>query len=41
MNYMKEWIKFYGIRDDKSKKRILFYSFDVFKNFTPQAVLQL
>lgn len=32
MNYVKEWIKFYGIRDDQSKKRILFYSFDAFKN---------
>lgn len=31
MNYMNEWIHFYGIRDDQSKKRIFFYSFDVLR----------
>lgn len=41
MNYMNEWIYFYGIRDDQSKKRIFFYSFDVFKNYAPQAAFQL
>lgn len=41
MNYMNERIYFYGIRDDQSKKRIFFYSFDVFKNYAPQAAFQL
>lgn len=41
MNYINEWIYFYDIRDDQSKKRIFFYSFDVLKNYAPHAAFQL